>query len=147
MVTDYIVTHEKWQPGDFLSFRQIHWQNAGNGAMPDVKDATGTVSAYINWGRWVVECPVGHGDAVIVSETFPYFICCVGGSRENGGNWYQVTFPADKARIETELLKRVAAHPLKDARYRNWKGETLKAIRDESRAKPELLKPSVVIED
>ena len=145
---DKIVEHEDWQQVDFVNFRAWHWRQAGNlDLLPDPKGATGTVQAYVNWGRWIVECPIGHGDAVIVSRDHPYFICTVGGMRENDGNWYNVVFPAEKLEIEAELLKRVAVHPLKDARFRGWRpGETVKDLEDESLARPEILKADVLAE-
>ena len=139
---DKIVEHEDWQPVDFINFRAWHWRQAGNLIdLPDTGKAQGTVNAYVNWGRWIAECPVGHGDAVIVSRDHPYYICTVGGDKENDGNWYSVVFPIEKEQIEAELLKRIAVHPLKDARYRGWRpGETIEDLQAEAVVSPQILK-------
>lgn len=142
-MTDKIQHHEDWQDVSVQDFRAWHWRQAGNlSQMPSTAQAQGTVDAYINQGRWIAECPIGHGDAVCASESFPFFLCTAGGMAENSGNWYNVRYPANKRAIEQELEKRMAVHPFKAAQARNWKpGETLKDLQDENKAHPERLKP------
>jgi len=143
---DKIVMHEDWRPNsDYVEMRRWYWREAGNlTVLPNPTDAgatQGTVQAVINHGRWVTECPLGHNDAVIVSSGAPYYICSVGGVGENGGKWYAVVFPPDRAAIEAELLKRRSAHSYKDAKYRNWNvAETLADIKRENTEHPERLR-------
>jgi hypothetical protein len=143
---DKIVMHEDWRPGiDYVEMRRWYWREAGNlTALPNPTDAgatQGTVQAVINHGRWVTECPLGHNDAVIVSRSAPYYICTSGGAGENGGKWYVVTFPPDRAAIEAELLKRVSTHPYKDAKYRTWNAaETVTDLKRENAAHPEFVR-------
>ena len=143
---DKIVMHEDWRPGiDYVEMRRWYWREAGNlTALPNPTDAgatQGTVQAVINHGRWVTECALGHGDAVIVSRASPYFVCAAGGVAENNGKWYMVTFPADRAAIEAELLKRRSTHPYKDAKNRTWNAqESLADIKRENAEHPEFVR-------
>ena len=143
---DKIIMHEDWRPGvNYVETRRWYWREAGNlTALPNPTDAgatRGAVQAYINHGRWVVECPLAHNDAVIVSRASAYYSCASGGTGENGGRWYAVTFPADRADIEKELLRRASSHPYKDAKFRNWNtAETLGDLKRENSEHPERLK-------
>ena len=135
---DVIVTHEDWQQVDARNFMSHYYFAAKGKPLPDTKLAKGEVLAYVNWGRWIAECPDCH-DARIASQTFPYFICL--NCDFNDGEFANVVFPAEKAEIETELLKRTAVHPYKMAPTRNWnQGETVQKLQDENVEHPELLK-------
>ena len=120
-----------------------YYRTAKGKELPDIKDATGEVLAFINQGRWIAECPDCH-DARVASSMFPYFICLA--CDFNNDQFANVVFPAEKVEIEAELEKRIALHPFKAAPTRNWTPvETLKDIQDENVAmiaeKPLLLKP------
>lgn len=146
LMDDKIIMHEDWRPGiDYVEMRRWYWREAGNlTVLPDPADVgatQSTVNAYINHGRWVVECPLGHNDAVIVSDGAPYYICTVGGAGENGGRWYTVLFPGERKDIEVELLKRVSTHPYKDATLRNWNhAETVDDLKQQNTGHPEMLR-------
>jgi len=84
------------------------------------RGATGTVSAYINHSRWVIDCPnCNSGIAGLpgVSEV----VCLECGER------YRVTFPQDRERIEEALLQRPRTN-------RHWRsGETADDLERENR--------------
>ena len=80
------------------------------------------VRAYMNWGRWVVDCPAGCGGAELASSNR-----CA-----SCGEEYRVDFPPERQAIERllalrpETKKGVASH-------RNWRpGETLADLRREN---------------
>lgn len=78
----------------------------------------GEIHAYVNHGRWIVECP--HCKfAVPASKRHPAFYCLRCGNIKNGGDGLRVVFPPDAQLIETILIRR----PEKE--NRNWRpGET-----------------------
>ena len=133
-MADYIVHHEHFQPHiDLPGFVQECWRRVGLGRVPALTAVQGTVAARINHGRWIVDCPGGCGSAMIVTENPDLFLCPECGSPENGGNWYRVTFPGEKAAIENILLRRPAFRP-DNAPARNWiPGETVATLRQENR--------------
>ena len=135
-MADYIVHHEQQQPHRNLpDFVQEIWGRMKCGWVPPVTNIQGTVTAYINDGRWVADCPAGCGGALVVSERQPIFICADCGSPENGDNWYAVAFPAQKTSIERVLLKRPARAPDR-AHTRHWlPGETVDKLKAENRAR------------
>lgn len=129
MRSDIIVHHEHWQALPMETFVAQLWRKAGLGRLPT--ETRGIVSAYINHGRWIVDCPARCGSAMVVSETDPRFLCVVCGNPENDA-WYGVAFPADKADIEAELLKRPARDGFQAA-SRNWSPtETVADLRREN---------------
>ena len=84
--------------------------------------------AYINWGRWVVDCPNCNA-SLNVTPTDVTAIC-----PECGTAWFEVVFPPPgiKVAIETILLKRPGnrgrAFP-----NSNWNlGETVGQLRTEN---------------
>ena len=137
---DKIVMHEDWRPGvNYVEMRRWYWREAGNlTVLPNPTDAgatQGSINAYINHGRWVTECSLGHGDAVIVSQGFPYYVCAKGGAAENGGKWYAVVFPVDRGDIEAELLKRTSS------KYLSWNtNESLSDIKRQNTEHPEFMR-------
>jgi hypothetical protein len=73
----------------------------------------GVIYAYVNHGRWVVDCPEdGCGGAEIVSLRDPVFYC--GEYECPGDGYWNVSFPEDLTAIEVELMKRPKAQ------NRNW---------------------------
>jgi hypothetical protein len=60
--------------------------------------------AYINYGRWVADCPLGCNNAVAVSSNNT-FECC--------GRRISVRFPEDS----TDIFNALLARPI---RNRNW---------------------------
>lgn len=73
--------------------------------------------AYVNWGRWVVDCPNPQcGSAQVASADDPRFMCTACLNVLWGGRWLQVRWPdaAKREAIEGEL--RLRPHPAN----RNW---------------------------
>lgn len=73
--------------------------------IPVVTAPSGEVLAYINWSRWVADCPFCQG-AEVVSRRLPVFYCASCGMERNGGAPARVIFPADADQIEAVLLCR-----------------------------------------
>ena len=131
MVTDNVIFHhEHWQVDTVDAFVQHYWDLAAQRhpmpPLPDRGTRLGTVFAYVSEGRWVVECPSGCGNAIVASQSDPWYICilppfvCPGRK-----GWYQVIYPPDKPKIEAALLQRPEARKFY-AKTRNWKiGETV----------------------
>lgn len=145
MPADKIYHHEDWQPTSLREFIRRFWMRDQPGQLPDFFDGYETdsdgvprhmvaVEAYVNHGRWVVDCPGGCGNALVVSKDEPFYICHECGSRENEGRWYFVVFPVEKQAIEAELLKRLERDGYR-AWSRNWYPvETLADLRTENEA-------------
>lgn len=103
------------------------WQRRGR---PAATAAT-AIEAYVNWGRWVADCPTpGCNGALIVSHEDPRFYCPYCFNDPEAGRFLAVAFPAARAAIEAELLKR----PLLE--QRNWRpGETAADLRRQNSAR------------
>ena len=143
---DYIVTYEDAQgqekaDGSVVSypyelFMAGHLGSKGHGPPPPMLQVQGAVRAYINHGRWVVDCPEGCGGAAMASLKYRVFICPNCGSPGNSGQWYHVIFPGNFRQIETVLLKRPNKRGVMvpdDAENRNWRtGETLATLEREN---------------
>jgi len=83
------------------------------------------VQAYVNWGRWVADCPHCRGGAMVVSRVDPVFWCVKCGMR--GHPWRSVAFPGNADDIEALLVMRP------DMANRNWRpGETVDGLRREN---------------
>ena len=103
-IEDYRELHE----------RVMHEQNS------DTFEVTSSRPAYINHGRWVVDCEC-HG-AGLTSRAFNCS-CCF----DCGRVYLSITFPPDAEQIVACLLKR------RDAVTRNWNlGETLEQLEQEN---------------
>lgn len=97
----------------------------GYKGMPVGLDRKRKVYAYVNHSRWVADCPLCNG-AELVSPNDPRFFC--GSCGNDGGTFFTVVFPKDKAAIEAELLKR------SDLRSRNWNiTESVKKLQAENK--------------
>ena len=129
-----IVHHEDWQGASLEDFLRPYWVTTQATPLPPLSEVSGEVQANVNHGRWIVDCPnEGCGNAIVVSEREPYYICTDCGSQENGGRWYVVAFPPDKSDIEAVLLERPTIRPF-DAETRNWSPcETVSTLRRENR--------------
>ena len=130
MKIDLIIHHEDWQGALLEDFLRPYWVNGQRTPLPPLSEVSGQVQANVNHGRWIVDCPSeGCGNAIVVSQREPYYICTDCGSPENGGRWYCVIYPSDKAQVEVELLKRPEDKPLL-AETRNWTpGESVADLR------------------
>jgi hypothetical protein len=136
MRADRIIMHEDWQPEPYLNFVRdqvgaVHRWPADK-QLPDTALVAGVVVAYVNHGRWVVECPTGDGGALCVSRNYLLFLCPFCLNEVNGGQWYEVRLPANKPNLEVRLLKRPATDGF-NATTRNWRpGETEADLRAEN---------------
>ena len=93
---------------------------------PSVQCKGEPVRAYVNWGRWVADCPHCRSGAMVVSRIDPVFWCVKCGMR--GHEWRSVVFPANADDIEALLVMRP------EMANRNWRpGETVDGLRGENR--------------
>lgn len=64
-----------------------------------------TIQAYLNWGRWVVDCPDCR-NAQLACRTDPRFMCNECGNVASGKLWRPVEWPPNVQAIETLLQNR-----------------------------------------
>lgn len=69
---------------------------------------TGAALAYVNWGRWIAECPAECGGALMLAPQQTLLSC------EECGLFSQITWPADADGITDALAQRAVP------RTRNW---------------------------
>ena len=82
------------------------------------------VPVYVNYGRWVVDCPgEGCGGAQMASRDDHRFFCVTCGNAFVGGRWLATVWPNDRtvAAIDSALEKR----PL---RFQNWTDEPVAVL-------------------
>lgn len=79
--------------------------------------------AYVNHGRWVVDCACGG--AQLAHPDHDRFFCVDCLNEHAGGLWVQVVWPADSAEIENVLTPRRVVN-------QNWRGETLEELEAEN---------------
>ena len=129
---DLIVTHNtdrNREPPEteYRTFLLLYHAKSGLGQHPPKENIEGSVTAFINNGRWVVGCDICH-TAVVAEYSDPFFCCPSCGS---GGAWRRVIFPLpeEKAKIEAVLLMRPGFRH--SAPNRNWEParETLDDLR------------------
>lgn len=94
------------------------------GPWPEGEHPNLTADAYVNHGRWCVDCPHGCGSAQYASRKDRRFFCV---DCDNAGDprWIPVDWPSDLeiGAIEAALLARP------DVTSRNWKpGETIEQL-------------------
>lgn len=94
-------------------------------AMPLAVSGT-TVSAYVNWGRWVADCAFCYS-AQVVTPDDPRMWCPSCRNAGAMGAWVRVSFPAETDAIEDVLVRR------RDERNRNWDGESVTELRQQNR--------------
>ena len=114
-----------------LAYPIPHWQRAMIGALPKLGEdaAKPATFAYVNHGRWLVDCPF-CGSTQIAAKSDRRFLCAGADGCANaqvGGAYIPVVWPKDADRIEAELLQRPTPN------NRNWMpGETVKDLRREN---------------
>ena len=85
------------------------------------------VTAYVNHGRWVIDCDCGAGNSVHPDWKLA---CCL----ECGAIRTNIVFPAEIREIERTLASR------KRQANRNWRpGETVATLKAENAAHPRLV--------
>jgi hypothetical protein len=83
--------------------------------------------AYVNHGRWIVDCPCGGAECVTEDDKVFYCLSC--GNAQVNGNFIRVKFPNQVERDKFE--KSLALRP---ESLRNWiPGETPADIASENR--------------
>lgn len=87
------------------------------------------VEAYVNEGRWVVDCPTCAG-AQLACLSDPRFMCNECGNAEVGGRFRPVVLPV--ARTREALARILEPRPTANQHWRP--GETLADLRRENRA-------------
>lgn len=110
----------EWSPRRF-------WQCPGVPLEQALQQPTGKVeaaAAYVNQGRWVVDCPDCHG-AQLACSTDRRFMCVECANVVVGGVWRPVLWPRNAAAIEEALASRLPVNA-------NWfPGETVETLREE----------------
>lgn len=92
---------------DYLTALGIRFGHRWNGKSNDV-----TVTARVDFGRWIADCKCGAAQYVEPGEPF---YCAECGTAWNDGLGCQVIFPDTKEEIEQELMERpVLKHGRKD---------------------------------
>ena len=105
---------------DLDSYRKVHQNLIGSRGQQTVED-TEPQRAYVNHGRWVVDCPTCKG-AGLTSRTMKVS-CCF----DCGHVCTKITFPKQAKKIEEALLERL------DPASRNWTTESLKDLLQENK--------------
>ena len=84
------------------------------------------LKVYVNYGRWIAECPDCHGAQLACHED-PRFMCNECGNVAAGNLWRALEWPADRPGIEAVLTAR-------PERNQNWlPGETVEDLIAETR--------------
>lgn len=86
------------------------------------------IAAILNDDQWVVVCPDCQRNAQLVWLETPLFFCGACFNALVGGRWRRVALPSEERRraIEEVVGHRPFTH------QRNWRGETLAALRREN---------------
>jgi len=85
------------------------------------------LKVYLNYGRWIAECPDCHGAQLACHED-PRFMCNECANIAAEGLWRAIEWPIDRPGIEAALERRHIDN-------QNWlPGETTEHLRAESRA-------------
>ena len=130
MPIDIIFKHEDCHNENIEAFLLPHWKAQGQGpSMPPLSNTNGSLSASVNQGRWIVECPSNCGNCIMASTRQPYYICTDCG----GDTWFEIVFPDNGEEIEQALLKRPAKKPF-HAIHRNWDvGESVELLEEQTK--------------
>lgn len=106
---------------DVDSYRKVHRQALMKNGK-NVKENEADQVAYINHGRWLVNCRECNG-AGLTSRTMKVS-CCF----DCGSVFTHVVFPKQAKKIETALLKR------SDMASRNWTTESVETLMKENKS-------------
>ena len=129
---DKILTYEDMFRVDYVSFvRGLAAKKSMHVPAQDGVVSGDAIDAYVNHGRWVVECPDCTG-ASFVSEIELRFWCLSCGNASVNFAWRSVRMPKDREQIEAVLMFRPAARADR-ATTRNWTtDETVKDLQKEN---------------
>lgn len=110
-ITDKILQHEDVRKSKFLDFIAYHMRKNGLGVpralLYSGDYARKNLTARVDDGRWVVDCP-NCNSALMTSSEWSVFVCAECGSPETEGRFYGVAYPKDREKIERLLLLRPA---------------------------------------
>lgn len=91
----------------------IHYQlRSSTAPLSAGTDPEAVVPAYVNWGRWVVDCP-DCSNAQLACRTDHRFLCNECGNVAVGNKWRPVQWPADVQAVENLLANR-------PKEFQNW---------------------------
>jgi hypothetical protein len=94
---------------------------------PEHPGLVGATYAYINYGRWLIDCPL-CGSAFYASKVRPHFWCPACRMTRNGGNAMRVLYPPQINEIERLLCARP------EPKNRNWRpAESVAILAEENR--------------
>lgn len=131
MIYTSIHYHEDQNQDSFIQMLHTFYilgQHKGPPPLPGHPDDLPTVDAEVNYGRWLVECPDGCKNALMVSRMTPLFICGYCAS-----DWYRVAFPDDREEIEELLMARPVDRQGRGIENRSWLlRETVADLRTEN---------------
>lgn len=86
------------------------------------------IEAFVNDGRWVVQCPDCRSGQLVDPETIERFFCIECLNERVDRQWVPVRYPAEVEEIEAALSVRVLWERM------NWRpGETVEDLRRENR--------------
>lgn len=84
--------------------------------------------AFINDGRWIVQCACGS--AQLANKAVERFFCVECAGEASGGKWVRVVFPPDAVEIEAVLARRPTPN-------QNWRpGEAVEHLEMENEIMP-----------
>jgi len=122
--------------GCILAFEKTHRQHEAAFGMPPL--CTGEVKgpeafAYVNRGRWVVDCPFGCGRSQAASETDRFFYCCGHESCFNRDVQHRAVPVVWPSPVDQETIERLLLHrPIEN---QNWLvGEPIEVLVAENTA-------------
>jgi hypothetical protein len=107
-----------------VQHRAMIQRQAGRGARVAVHTSNAPKTAYIDLGRWVIDCDCGAGNATDPEWGIACCFAC-------GAVHVSVVFPEDRTEVERILLLRP------ESKTRNWKpqqGETAVLLAEENQA-------------
>lgn len=98
-----------------------HWLRHSTAPLSAATAPDAAVPAYVNQGRWVVDCP-DCNNAQLACKTDHRFLCNECGNLAVGRLWRPVTWPAEVPRLERLLERRPVP-------YQNWlPGESVEIL-------------------
>lgn len=128
-IEEHGTIHEKIDFARKLATFFARFANAPLPSRPSQIPPTRKLDAYINWGRWIVECST-CATATLADSRFRFF-ACYNPQCGDFGVWKTVEFPENKAELEEELLKRDRIAQTAYV-HRNWTpGQTVDDLKRE----------------
>lgn len=123
---------EQFGHADWRAHAAKYPSSTGDAALPQGIAAGPSVSARIEQGRWIADCPtLDCSGAEFVSFDSPVFFCCECRNAAFGNKTLPMDAPSGKTKTDIEAVLLARA----DRVNRNWlSGETLAHLKAENRA-------------